>query len=191
MGSIFLLTGGARSGKSEIAERMVGGPDRRVCYVATARPHGREMVARIDRHKKRRPEKWRTIESPLDPRGALTQVDSDADAVMLECLYVWVVNRLMALGDSTKDDWLGRVEALEDALVAETREMCSIARAARWRLVLVTSEIGLGTVPETARPRAFRDLLGTVNRTAAAEADEARLVVAGLSIELKTRPSTG
>lgn len=190
MGRVTLVIGGARSGKSEVAEGLVEGADRRILYVATARPHGREMAARIVRHKARRGDHWRTLESPEDLAGTVQNVDDGTTAVMIECLYIWTSNRLLALGDPRADDWWPRVDALEKALVEEARSVARAARTAAWDLVFVTSEVGLGTVPETPRPRAFRDLLGTVNRSVASEADRVILVVAGIPMDIKGGPGT-
>jgi adenosylcobinamide kinase/adenosylcobinamide-phosphate guanylyltransferase len=184
VGKITLVLGGARSGKSEFAERMVDRPSARVSYIATARQQGREMVARIERHQKRRPSSWQTIEAPSELRAAIDKLEPDTQAVMIECLYVWTSNRLLALGDPAERDWWDRVAELEVAVVAETREVATVARDAPWDLVFVSSEIGLGTVPEQPRPRAFRDLVGTVNRTAADCSSEVYIVIAGIPVEL-------
>jgi len=161
------------------------GLERRVSYIATARTYGREMASRIEKHRTRRPADWTTIEAPLDLKAAVAAVGAETNAVMVECLYVWASNRLLGLGDSAADDWAARVEALEKELVAETRALMKTGRDAAWDLVLVTSEVGLGSVPEKRRPRAFRDLLGRVNRTAADDADEVYLVAVGLPLALK------
>lgn len=184
MGKVYLVTGGARSGKSAFAEELANklGPD--VTYIATARPHGLDMQARIVRHRERRPDTWHTRESQEDLLGVLP-ASTDRGAVMIECLHHWTVNRLLTLGDPRSDGWWPAVQTLETALVAEAASMCERAKTSPWNLVAVTSEVGLGPAPEMPRQRVFRDLLGRVNATIGAVADDVLFVVAGYALPLK------
>ena len=184
MGKIYLVTGGARSGKSGFAEELcatLGGP---VVYVATARPHGRDMASRIARHRERRPATWTTREAPDDLVGALPAPDATG-VVMIECLHIWTANRLLASGDPRADGWWTAVQELESALVGEVRAMAEKARAASWHLVAVSSEVGLGPAPDPPRQRVFRDLLGRINETVGRLADDVVLVVCGLGLSLR------
>lgn len=182
MGRLIFVLGGTRSGKSAFAESIASGFGSRVLYLATARPVGRETRARIEKHRARRPSSWRTVESPLELCAFAGE--PPFDGLLLEDLHLWTVNRLLALGDDDAASWPAAVVELERALVAEVEAFSSAVRAADWSAVVVSSEVGLGLTPETPRQRAFRDLLGRANHTAAAEADEAYLVVAGLPLRL-------
>ena len=184
MGRIALVLGGSRSGKSAFAERVAADMGSSVAYVATARAHGPDMVERIARHRGRRLASWRTIEAPADILSAMP-ADGEVDAVMLECLYTWTANRLLALGDPRADGWKLGAADLENQLLSEVESLLARARAADWGAVLVSSEVGLGLAPEMPRQRVFRDLVGRVNERAAALADEVYLVVAGLAVDLR------
>jgi adenosylcobinamide kinase / adenosylcobinamide-phosphate guanylyltransferase len=184
MAKIILVSGGARSGKSEFAEQLSEHQGKRVAYVATARPFGREMVARIERHRARRSSDWMTLEAPFD-LTLPTDVLTSCKVILIECLYTWTVNRLLQLGDPKSEGWWGSVNTLEAALLEEVSRLVAQVRPTQCCLVLVTSETGLGHLPESPRARAFRDLLGRVNQTAAREASEFYMVFAGVPVELK------
>jgi adenosylcobinamide kinase/adenosylcobinamide-phosphate guanylyltransferase len=93
MGEILFVTGGARSGKSRFAERLAADAGARVTYLATLEPLDEEMQHRIARHRADRPGEWITVEEPLDLVAAL-QVIGGSDTVLLDCLSLWVSNRL-------------------------------------------------------------------------------------------------
>jgi adenosylcobinamide kinase/adenosylcobinamide-phosphate guanylyltransferase len=170
-----LVLGGARSGKSAYAERLVAAePD--VTYVATAPPRedDAEWGVRVQAHVARRPESWRTAETG-DVAGVLASAEG---AVLVDDLGLWLVRLLDAAGAwddrQLADKALG--EALPPLVEAVTR-----AR----RVVLVAPEVGSGVVPATTSGRAFRDLLGTTNAAVAAVCDEVVQVVAGLPRRLR------
>jgi adenosyl cobinamide kinase/adenosyl cobinamide phosphate guanylyltransferase len=162
-----MLLGGARSGKSTLAVQLAG---ESATFVATGTDGDEEMAERIRRHRAERPAGWTTIEEPLALGAALGSVAREETAVV-DCLSLWVSNLVEA-------DWGDTAIEQEAAAVAQQA-------AARLGLtVVVSNEVGLGIVPATPLGRRYRDLLGVVNRTFAAEADRALLVVAGRGIEL-------
>jgi adenosylcobinamide kinase/adenosylcobinamide-phosphate guanylyltransferase len=180
---LTLILGGARSGKSRLAQRLAM-PAARVTYVATARVHDNpeddpEMAARIERHRAIRPASWRTIEEPVALAGAVDRAAKDADTIIVDCLTIWLSNLFWEHRDASD----GKVE---DAARAELQR---IAIAARDRhVILVSNELGSGTVPEPALTRAFRDTQGLLNQWVAESADEVILTVAGLPLYLKSSP---
>lgn len=202
-GRLILITGGVRSGKSPFAERyattLAGRPApgrsplaagegaTRVCYVATAEVRDAEMADRVARHQARRPADWRTVEAPRELRRALAQeLTSGRAVVLVDSVDSWVSNRLLA-ADPVAGEQLDpqQMAALEEALLEEATAMAAAQRAAGRHLILVTLEAGLGVIPPYPLGRAFRDLLGRVNTTLAAAADEVYLLVAGLPVEVK------
>lgn len=165
-GPVVLVLGGARSGKSEIAERRIaelaGGEG--VTYLATGwRPDGSDpaWAARVAAHRLRRPAGWATVEVGADLPGALAAA---AGPALVDSLGAWVAG-----ADGFAVDGRALVEVLE-------------ARAAP--TVLVSDEVGLGVTPSTAAGNAFRDALGELNRVVSLAADEAWLVVAGRTLRL-------
>lgn len=197
-GRLILITGGVRSGKSDFAERCAaqfaaphhGG----VAYVATAQVWDEELAARVARHRAARPAGWRTIEAPYRLVEGISQaLEEGASVVLVDSIDFWVSNRLLreepVAGDRLDP---ARLAALETALLDEVAELVALhRRPARAYLILVTLEAGMGVVPPYPLGRAFRDLLGRVNRALAAAADSVYLLVVGLPLEIKQLSATG
>jgi adenosylcobinamide kinase / adenosylcobinamide-phosphate guanylyltransferase len=159
---ITLVLGGARSGKSEMAERLAAAaaaPD--VTYVATGVVGDADMAGRVAAHRRRRPAGWRTVEPGADVVDAVRQA---AGTVLVDSLTTWVAE---AKGFGVDADGLCR--ALRD------RDGDS---------VVVSDEVGLGVHPSTETGRRFRDALGLVNQAVAAVSDDVLLVVAGRVLRL-------
>jgi adenosylcobinamide kinase / adenosylcobinamide-phosphate guanylyltransferase len=168
---LTLILGGAKSGKSRLAQRMAM-PAARVTYIATwKRVDDAEMLARIERHRESRPASWTTIEEPLALADAVER--AAADVVIVDCLTIWLSNLCF--------------ERIDDG----TREQLDrIATAAKsHHVILVSNDVGGGTIPEHPVARAFRDSQGMLNQWAAEVADEVILTVAGLPMHLKGGPS--
>lgn len=173
---LTLILGGARSGKSRLAVRLAAHAGR-VSYIATARRgDDREMAARIECHRAQRPASWRTIEEPVALADAVTREAADAEAIVVDCLTIWLSNLFWELRDCSA----GQVDdSARNGLrqIAAARHNCHI--------ILVSNELGCGTVPEHALTRAFRDTQGSLNQWAADAADEVIFTVAGLPLYLK------
>ena len=169
--SLFIL-GGARSGKSRRAVTGVP-PDGRIVFVATAEARDEAMARRIERHRAERPPHWRTIEEPLELAARLSQLEGTCDGVIVDCLTVWVSNRLLR-GDS------------DDAILDEAAALARLIARGRCSFTLVSNEVGSGVHPETAIGLRFRDLLGAVNQRIAAACETVVLMVAGLPLTVKS-----
>lgn len=168
MGKSILITGGARSGKSTLAERMTLGLGRPAIYIATAQAHDSEMADRITLHQSRRDADWQTIEAPRDLIGALRDSDGTAPR-LVDCLTLWLTNLMLA-----EEDWQAATEALATELERQSAPV-----------VFVTNEVGAGIVPENALARAFRDAAGLVNQRIADACDELWFCVAGHPLKVK------
>jgi adenosylcobinamide kinase/adenosylcobinamide-phosphate guanylyltransferase len=175
---LTLILGGARSGKSRLAQKLASAASR-VAYIATAKPdHGDpEMAARIGRHRADRPAHWRTVEEPLALGTSV--VEAAAGAVVVDCLTVWLSNLFWEFRDAPP-------HRPEQEARAQLERISAVS--ASCHIILVSNELGSGTVPEASLTRAFRDAQGLVNQYAAELADEVILTVAGLPLYLK-RPS--
>jgi adenosylcobinamide kinase/adenosylcobinamide-phosphate guanylyltransferase len=149
---------------------MAGSLGGRVLYVATALPDDDpELRRRVRLHRERRPAAWGTVEA-----GDLARVPGEAgrwDAVLLDSLTLWVSVRLYAVGE-------GETLAAFGGFLDEISNLPT-------PFVLVSDEVGLGVVPESAEGRAFRDVLGVVNQRAAEAAGEVHLCVAGIGVRIK------
>ena len=165
--NLTLVLGGARSGKSRYAERLICALPPPWAYVATAEAGDDEMAARINAHQARRGSPWQTIEAPHHLQAALA--GCGAMPALVDCLTLWLSNLLLADADIEKE-----IAGLESALAAAAAPV-----------VLVANEVGAGIVPEHPLGRQFRDLQGILNQRVAARADNVILMVAGLPLVVK------
>ncbi len=175
---VTLVLGGARSGKSTHAEKLVtgslnGAAPRSAVYIATAQAGDVEMATRIAAHRTRRGSNWSTIEEPLKLDDALAAAATQGRPVLVDCLTLWLSNVMLGGGDvdEATDDLMRALEGL------------------RVPVVFVSNEVGLGVVPDTPLGRAFRDAQGRLNMRMAERADRVILMTAGLPLVLKDRPA--
>lgn len=161
---VTLVLGGARSGKSEFAERLVTGLGPSVTYVATAviDPDDTDHRRRIEEHRARRPRSWSTIEVAAELPARLRELSGPA---LVDSLGTWVT-------------------AFPD-LGADPAPLCEALVARDGPSVIVSEEVGLGVHPPTELGRQFADVLGAVNQAVAAIASDAYLVVAGRGLRLE------
>jgi adenosylcobinamide kinase/adenosylcobinamide-phosphate guanylyltransferase len=167
---LTLVLGGARSGKSAFAETMAEGTGLRLIYLATGRAFDAEMKGRIDLHRKAREGRgWSTLEEPLDLAGALVANANSGSVVLVDCLTLWLTNLMMA----------------ERKIASEFAMLADALSTARWPIIFVSNEVGLGIVPNTAMGRAFRDHAGRLHQKIAGLADCVYFVAAGLPLKMK------
>jgi adenosylcobinamide kinase/adenosylcobinamide-phosphate guanylyltransferase len=165
---LTFVLGGARSGKSRYAERLVMNCTAPWVYIATAQARDDEMSARIAEHRHRRDGRWRTVEAPRDLPGAIAAHGNNGP-VLIDCLTLWLSNVMLAGQD----------------LVAEPQRLIAALGKADGPVVVVSNEVGFGIVPDNALARKFRDAQGRLNMQVAAIADRAVLIAAGLPLILK------
>lgn len=165
---LSLVLGGARSGKSGLAERLVAGSGRPRHYIATAEAWDDEMRARIALHVADRGGDWVTHEAPRDVASVLARIPAEA-VVLLDCATLWLTNVLLAEGD----------------IAAESAGLIAACLACPAPVVVVSNEVGWGIVPENRLARAFRDHQGRLNQQLAAAAGLVVGVMAGLPFVLK------
>ena len=173
MGTVTLITGGARSGKSMQALKLAL-PYQRKFFVATGEPLDDEMTARIQFHRTTRPPDFQTVEEPIQVVAALEKVGDSADLVVLDCLTLWISNLM---------EW-NRTD--DSPVLAEADKLAAALKRASFASIVVTDEVGSGIVPtDHAESRRFRDLLGWTNQKVAAGADQVLLMVAGYPLSVK------
>ena len=164
-----LVLGGARSGKSAFAEKMIGDSGLTPIYLATATADDDEMRNRIVHHRMQRGDGWITVEEPLALVDALTREATQGRAVLVDCLTLWLSNLMFAERDPD----------------VEARRLTRFLDVAKYPVVLVSNEVGLGLVPETPLGRNFRDAQGRLNQIVAANVPNVVFIAAGLPLWLK------
>jgi adenosylcobinamide kinase / adenosylcobinamide-phosphate guanylyltransferase len=187
---VILITGGARSGKSVLAERLaaeLAAPSPgRVLYVATAEPRDEEMAHRIEHHQAHRPRGWGTLEAPRDAIELLRGQEGGWDVLLFDCLTLYTTNFLLTLLGQ-HGERLGELgeQRLEEQSLEHLGALATYL-AGNWpRSVVVTNEVGSGIVPDSPLGRLFRDVQGRVNQAFAHTAAEVYLCVSGIPLRLK------
>jgi len=170
-----LIFGGARSGKSRLAEQLTGAYGDNIAYIATAdsRFHDTEMKARVAHHLQQRPTYWHTLEQPLKLGHCLQQCDQGYDAIMVDCLTLWLTNALMA-EEQQAGAWQQEKHELLDTLAKMTTPV-----------IMVSNEVGMGIVPLGQLNRRFVDEAGFLNQDVARLSDRTIFTAAGLPMVLK------
>ena len=166
--ALTLVLGGARSGKSRLAERLVCQSGLTRHYIATAEPWDAEMQSRIAAHRIQRGQGWKTWEVPRDIAPVLASLPA-GEIVLLDCATLWLTNQLLAGAD----------------VAAETDLLLTALAACAARIVVVSNEVGWSIVPDNALSRAFSDHQGRLNQRLAAQAGLVVAVMAGLPLVLK------
>jgi adenosylcobinamide kinase/adenosylcobinamide-phosphate guanylyltransferase len=182
-GHRVLVLGGARSGKSWYAERLLAG-ERAPTYVATASPghDDPEWADRVRRHRERRGPRWRTVET-LE-LAALLRAAGPGEPVLVDCLSLWLARVLDDAGAWDR----GRAADADQVLAREVDDLVDAWSTTRAAAVLVSNEVGSGVVPATVSGRRYRDELGRLNARMAAAADTVVLLVAGVPVPVKSPP---
>ena len=169
-----LILGGARSGKSRLAERLATQSGLAVTYIATSQALDGEMSARIQHHRQRRPADWGLVEEPLELARALRDNAAPGRCLLVDCLTLWLTNLLM-LDDDT------RLAMQRDAFLEALVELPG-------RIILVSNETGLGVVPLGELTRRYVDEAGWLHQAVAERAERVVFTVAGLPMLLKGEP---
>lgn len=164
-----LILGGARSGKSRLAQQMAERHAGGLCFIATAQAFDGETAARIARHQADRGPRWTTLEAPLALPEAVVAAGERSCVILVDCLTMWLGN-LMHYGHDVG---------------TAARELISACQRVQVPLLLVSNEVGQGIVPDNAMARNFRDQAGRLHQDIAAVADDVWFVTAGLPQRLK------
>jgi adenosylcobinamide kinase/adenosylcobinamide-phosphate guanylyltransferase len=173
--SLILVGGGVRSGKSTFALGRARSLGARRVFIATAQAFDDEMRDRIARHREERSEQdFRTLEEPIELATAVASLH-DIDVVLIDCLTLWLSNLL--LRDMPVPQIVERVDEVVALLARRT-----------FHAIVVTNEVGMGVVPESALGRAFRDVAGLAHQRFARQADEIDVAILGTVLRIKPAP---
>lgn len=172
---VILVGGGTRSGKSAFALSLARRLGERRLYLATARAGDDEMRDRIARHRRERGGDFETVEEPLAVPQAIRKHNGHA-VVVVDCLTLWLSN-LLCGGDAP------------DAILKRVDELVTVLAARPGHAIVVTNEVGMGIVPESALGRTFRDLAGTAHQRLSQAADEVYVAILGTMLRIKPAPA--
>ena len=176
MSSLIFITGGARSGKSNLAVQMAKQTNGKVAFIATAQAKDEEMAQRIMLHKQARPKTWTTFEEPVNVASAIDAACGH-EVVIVDCLTLFLSNVICKdNGEYNMNDALDKVE-----------ELVKAAKSFEGTVIIISNEVGMGIVPSNELARIFRDLAGKANQIIAAAADEVYVCFSGIPVQIKQR----
>ncbi len=193
MSGIYLILGGARSGKSSYGEKLAASLAGRTAYLATSRITDEEMAKRVELHRKRRPEEWLTIEladskpdrREIDRIYSLLQ-DNRVQTLVVDC----VTNLLFRIIHEYRLDDMEIIEnSMESGIEQEVHDFFTYfikkLSSGSMDIIIISNELGMGVVPAFPLGRLFRDLMGVINRELASVSDKVYFFIAGIKQELK------
>src|SRR5665648_303250 len=178
-GKLIFITGGARSGKSNFAEKTAMSSGKSVAYLATAQPLDKEMAFRIKKHKEKRLNTWETYEEPIEVRELVSRLGLEKEVILIDCLTLFTSNLLLRKEDKVEDsNWQGEI-------LAEIEKLAEVSYKVPAQVIIVSNEVGMGLVPENPLGRVYRDILGRANSIIADKADEVFMMVSGIPLKIK------
>lgn len=181
-----LVLGGARSGKSALAERLARDAGKEVVYLATSRAGDSEMAERIAHHRERRPASWRTVEEPTALARTLRELCAPGRIVLVDCLTLWLSNLMFSCHQDYPE--VGPIDLAPLFLAERAALLDWLDAPTAGEVVFVSNEVGMGVVPYGAISRAFVDEAGRLHQDVAARCERVLFVAAGLPLALKGAP---
>jgi len=178
-GKLIFITGGARSGKSNFAEKMAAKTSKEVVYIATGQPLDEEMTFRIKKHREKRLNTWETYEEPTEVRGLVSRLGLEKEVILIDCLTLLTSNLLLRKEDKVKDTkW-------QEEILTEIEKLAEISYKVPAQVIIVSNEVGMGLVPDNTLGRVYRDILGRANSIIANKADEVFMIVSRIPLKIK------
>jgi adenosylcobinamide kinase / adenosylcobinamide-phosphate guanylyltransferase len=182
MKTMTFILGGARSGKSRLAQEMAA-KAKTVLFVATASADDEDMQNRIAKHQADRPAHWHTLEAGLHIGDIIDAAFQNEELVLIDCITLLVSNILCQYTDEQFAALSENV--LEKQVYEEIQELQECIKSLPASFIIVSNEVGLDIVPDNRLGRLYRDLLGRANQTLAHSADEVYFMVAGIPLRVK------
>ena len=185
MSKVILVTGGARSGKSNFAEKLCKERNNNTAYIATSIPFDDEMKDRVRKHKESRPQNWKTYEIYKDIYTIIDDISKEHKTVILDCVTL-LVNNLIFMHETDIDNSTEyEIDELEKYIKEQVEKLLIEIKKTNLYFVIVTSELGLGGVSINKLTRVYTDIVGRINQQIAAQSDEVYFVISGIPMKIK------
>ncbi|MFC1920666.1 bifunctional adenosylcobinamide kinase/adenosylcobinamide-phosphate guanylyltransferase [Chloroflexota bacterium] len=178
-----LIIGGARSGKSDYAQKIAAESGRKVLFVATAEAGDEEMQQRIEKHRQSRPSSWTTLETATGVGKEILEKGVDAELIIVDCITM-LVNNVFSKFDYKDNSELDNT-SIEKVTISEINQLTECFHHLNADFIIVTNEVGMDLVPANKMGRLYRDILGKANQLLAEQVDEVYLLVAGIPVKIK------
>ncbi|MFK4785700.1 bifunctional adenosylcobinamide kinase/adenosylcobinamide-phosphate guanylyltransferase [Fusobacterium sp. MFO224] len=186
MGKVIYVSGGACSGKSFFSEKYIEKKYSKKIYLATGIPFDQEMKDRIEKHIKQRGNNWKTIENYKNLKDILKEFAEEYDIILLDCLTNLITNYMIMDNDIIWDKATPKnVDDIKETITKEITSLIDFIKENNIDILIVSNEVGMGSIPDYPLGRFFRDINGKLNQLIAAKSEEAYFIVSGLPIKLK------
>ncbi|WP_455539753.1 bifunctional adenosylcobinamide kinase/adenosylcobinamide-phosphate guanylyltransferase [Terrisporobacter sp.] len=185
MSNIILVTGGARSGKSNFAESLCIRQNNETAYIATSIPFDEEMKSRVKKHQESRPKEWKTYEIYKDIYTIVEELNENHKTVIMDCVTLMVNNLMFTYGIEVDKATSKELDELEDYIKDQIIKLMEALKKTDLYFVIVSNEVGMGIVPENKLSRIYADFIGRVNQLIAKYSDEVYFVVSGVPMKVK------
>lgn len=185
MSKIIMVTGGARSGKSDFAESLCKNQSERVTYIATSIPFDDGMKDRVKNHRLKRPSNWKTHEAYKDIYKDIKDISKNSDVSILDCITLLVNNLMFDFNIDFDTCSMEKINEVQDYILNQIEKLIYEIKESNLYFVFVTNEIGLGVVPSNKLTRIYMDIAGKVNQKLASLADEVYFVVSSIPMKIK------
>ena len=185
MSNIILVTGGARSGKSNFAESLCIKQNNKTAYIATSIAFDDEMKNRVKKHQESRPKEWKTYEIYKDIYSIVEELDKTHDTVIMDCVTLMVNNLMFTYGIEVDEATSKELNELENYIKDQITKLLEAVKQTNLYFVIVTNEVGMGIVPENKLSRIYGDFVGRANQLISKYSDEVYFVVSGIPMKVK------
>lgn len=185
MSKVILVTGGARSGKSNFAEKLCKERNNNTAYIATSIPFDDEMKDRVRKHKESRPQNWKTYEIYKDIYMIIDDISKEHKTVILDCVTLLVNNLIFMHEIDIDNSTQYEIDELEKYIKEQVEKLLIEIKKTNLYFVIVTNELGLGGVSINKLTRVYTDIVGRINQQIAAQSDEVYFVISGIPMKIK------
>ncbi|MGL4914004.1 MAG: bifunctional adenosylcobinamide kinase/adenosylcobinamide-phosphate guanylyltransferase [Romboutsia sp.] len=185
MSKVILVTGGARSGKSNFAEQLCINQNNSTAYIATSIPFDEEMKDRVRKHKESRPQNWKTYEIYKDIYSIIEDISREHQTVILDCVTLLVNNLMFTYEIDIDKATQEEINELEKYIKNQVSKLINEIKKTDLYFVSVTNELGMAVVPANKLSRVYTDIVGRINQQIASLSDEVYFVVSGIPMKIK------
>lgn len=185
MSKLILVTGGARSGKSNLAEGLCRDRKNSTAYIATSTPFDEEMKDRVRKHKESRPINWKTYEIFKDIYSIISDLGENHQTVILDCVTLLVNNLMFEYEIDFEKCTPKETNGMEKYIKQQVEKLIEEIKKTDLYFVIVTNELGMSLVPDNKLCRVYSDIVGRINQYIAKCADEVYFVVSGIPMKIK------
>ena len=185
MGRIITVTGGAKSGKSVVAEELCRRRNNSTGYIATSIPFDDDMKDKVKKHVERRPKEWKTYEIYKDVHKFINEISKECETVMLDCVTLMINNLMFEFCENPDEMDADRIGEMEDYILSQFKELIEEIKKTELYFIFVTNETGMGVIPANRLSRIYSNIAGKINQFLTSESDDVYLTVSGIPLRIK------